>query len=66
MRPKSFGGVVVFGKSRLEGERGERLDMEIENRFGATAIRHTEQHKHDAWDYWNAGSGEQYLGGMFK
>ena len=66
MRPKSFGGVVVFGKSRLEGERGLQLDKEIENRFGATAVRHTEKGKEDAWDQWIAGNEEKYLGGMFK
>jgi hypothetical protein len=66
MRPKSFAGVVVFGKSRLERERGLQLDKEIENRFGATAVRHTELGKEDAWDHWDAGNGEKYLGGNFK
>jgi len=65
LRPKSFAGVVVFGKSRLEGDRGQRLDREIEMRFGSIAMRHVEQGKEDAWDYWNAGTGEEYLGWEF-
>lgn len=65
LRPKSFGGVVVFGKSRLEGERGRELDDEISNRFNAEAIRHREPGKADAWDFWAQGKGEQYLGGRF-
>ena len=65
MRPKSFGGVVVFGKSRLEGQRGVELEQEIENRFGGTAVRHNEFGKADAWDHWNLGNAEKYLTGRF-
>lgn len=65
MRPKSFGGVVVFGKSRMEGQRGAELEREIENRFGGTAVRHNEFGKADAWDHWNLGNAEKYLTGRF-
>lgn len=65
LRPQSFGGVVVFGKSRLDGDRGQRLDTEITNRYGATAVRHTEHGKADVWDYWHQGDGENYLGGSW-
>ena len=65
LRPASFAGVVVFGKSRLEGDRGRELEMQIDNRFGAKPLRHREGGKSDAWDFWDQGCGEKYLGGRF-
>lgn len=58
LRPKSFAGVVAFGKKlRQKAE-------EIGKRYPGTAVTHPEgADNQDVWDYWNAGHGDEYFGG---
>jgi hypothetical protein len=58
LRPKSFAGVVAFGKKlRQKAE-------EISKRYPGETVIHAEgRDNQDVWDYWNAGHGENYFGG---
>ena len=58
LRPKSFAGVVAFGKKLREKAE------EISKRYPGTAVTHPEgADNQDVWDYWNAGHGDEYFGG---
>ena len=56
LRPKRFGGIVCFGKGRLD-EAAEFADAT----YNADVIPHYESGKEDVWDYWAAGMGEDYM-----
>ena len=53
--PERFGGVVAFGKSRLE-----QYAADAQTRFQVNIAVHQEANNRDVWDLWIAGEGKYY------